>query len=108
MRFRVPACHTFWRNRTRAVESGEDHPEVGGRIRTIFQNVLGLGFWSTCVVTFDFPNDVMYLKKNEHWRRQNDVDLSGLHLVRVDGKVVVFSIDKPTPDAATQLSQRRR
>ncbi len=70
------------------------------------QNVLGLGFWSTCVVTFDFPNGVLYLKNNEHWRRQDDVDLSGLHLVRVDGKVVVLSIDEDSPAAVSGLRPR--
>jgi predicted aspartyl protease len=57
-------------------------------------SLLGLGFWSRFVVTFDFPNQNMYLRKGKGYERPDLRDLSGLHLLRRDGAVVVHSVDK--------------
>jgi hypothetical protein len=67
------------------------------------QNVLGLGFWSGCIVTFDFPAGEMYLKKCDRLRRYSEVDVSGLHLLRIRGTVIVFSVDKNSPAAVSGL-----
>jgi hypothetical protein len=55
---------------------------------------LGLGFCSRFVITFDFPNDKVYLKKGKNFDRPDTHDLSGLYLLRKDGKVVVDSVEQ--------------
>jgi len=67
-------------------------------------NLLGLGFWSRYVVTFDFPKGVMYLKKSNRACRPNDLDMSGLHILRVEGKTVVHSVDDGSPAAVSGIS----
>ena|SRR5579883_1527512 len=62
-------------------------------------NLLGLGFWSRFVVTFDFPNGAMYLKKSKRPRPPNDLNMSGLHVLRIGGKTVVQSVDEGTAAA---------
>jgi hypothetical protein len=57
-------------------------------------NLLGLGFCSRFVMTLDFPHDKVYLKTGKNFDRADQVDLSGLHILRKDGKVVVHSVDK--------------
>jgi hypothetical protein len=56
-------------------------------------NLLGLGFWSRYVATFDFPNKVIYLREGARFQEPDRYDLSGLHLLRVNGVTVVHSID---------------
>jgi len=67
------------------------------------RNVLGLGYWSRFVVTFDFPNKTLYLKKGKHYDRPEHCDLSGLHLLRLNGKTVVQSLEKASPAAEADL-----
>jgi hypothetical protein len=55
---------------------------------------LGLGFLSRFVVTIDFPNDTLYLKKGKRFSQPYSRDLSGLHILRKDGRTVVDSLDK--------------
>ncbi len=62
-------------------------------------NLLGLGFWAGHIVTFDFPNGVMYLKRSSRPCRHKDLDLSGLHILRVEGKTIVHSVDEGSPAA---------
>ena len=59
------------------------------------ESLLGLGFCSRFVMTLDLANDKVYLKKGKNFDRVDAHDLSGLHLLRKDGKVVVHSVDKP-------------
>jgi hypothetical protein len=66
-------------------------------------SLLGLGFWSRFVVTFDFPNQNMYLRKGKGYGRPDLRDLSGLHLLRRDGAVVVHSVDKGSPGSLSGL-----
>jgi hypothetical protein len=61
---------------------------------------LGLGFLSRFVVTFDFPNDTLYLKKGKRFGQPDCHDRSGLHILRKDGKTVVDSLDKGSPAEA--------
>ncbi len=60
-------------------------------------NLLGLGFLARHVVTLDFPRGRMYLKKGKHFDRVDEADMSGLHILKVGGKVAVHSVDKDSP-----------
>jgi hypothetical protein len=64
-------------------------------------NGLGLCFLARFLVTFDFPNAKMYLKKGKAFDAPDLRDLSGLRLIRVEGKTVVDSVD-PESQAAMQ------
>jgi hypothetical protein len=64
---------------------------------------LGLGFWSRFVVTFDLPHDKVYLKRGKEFDRPDVHDLSGLHLLRQDGQVVVHSVGKGSAAEAAGL-----
>jgi predicted aspartyl protease len=66
-------------------------------------NILGLGFLARHVVTLDFPRGRMYLKKGKHFDRVDEADMSGLHLLKVGGKVVVHSVDKDSPAQKAQI-----
>jgi hypothetical protein len=66
-------------------------------------NLLGLGFWSGFTVTFDFPNNVLYLKKSRRSCKHNDLDMSGLHILRVGGKTIVHSVDEGSPAAVSGI-----
>jgi hypothetical protein len=61
------------------------------------ESYLGLGFCSRFVMTLDLANDKVYLKKGKEFGRADAYDLSGLHLLRKDGKVVVHSVDNQSP-----------
>jgi hypothetical protein len=58
---------------------------------------LGLDFLSRHVVTFDFPNLKMYLKKGRNFARRDESDMSGLHVYRLGSSVTVHSVDAPSP-----------
>ena len=50
------------------------------------------------LVTFDFPDKKLYLKEGRNFDRQDEADMSGLHLLRIDGKTIVArAADKETP-----------
>jgi hypothetical protein len=69
-------------------------------------NVLGLNYWSRFVVTFDFPAGVMYLKKSSRFDQPDLQDLSGLHLLRRHGRMVVHSVEEGSPAALAGLKSR--
>lgn len=60
-------------------------------------NQLGMGFLARHIVTLDFLNDRLYLKKGEKFRDADEIDMSGLHLLRISKKTIVHSIDKNSP-----------
>ncbi len=60
---------------------------------------LGLGWFSRFRVTFDFPCRRLYLAKSNGFDRPDEADMSGLHLLYVDGQVLVHSVDKSSPGA---------
>lgn len=60
-------------------------------------HTLGLGWLRWFRVTFDFHNGKMYLKKGDQFDRPDETDMSGLHVLRIDGKTVVHSLDKAYP-----------
>ena len=46
------------------------------------------------IVTFDFPNSKVYFKKGKEFDKVDETDMSGLHLLRISGKTVVYSVDE--------------
>lgn len=58
---------------------------------------LGLFFLSRHLVTFDFPNNRIYLKRGDHFNKVDETDMSGLHLLRISGNIVVYSVDEGSP-----------
>lgn len=58
---------------------------------------LGLSFLSRHRVTFDFPNSRMYLEKGKGFKKIDETDMSGLHLLRISNKTVVYSVDERSP-----------
>lgn len=58
---------------------------------------LGLSFLSRHIVTFDFPNSRMYLKKSKEFTKVDETDMSGLHLLRISNQTVVYSVDEGSP-----------
>ncbi|MHC4085882.1 MAG: aspartyl protease family protein [Planctomycetota bacterium] len=58
---------------------------------------LGLSFLSRHIVTFDFPNSRMYLKKGKEFKKNDETDMSGLHLLRISNQTVVYSVDENSP-----------
>lgn len=70
-------------------------------------NILGLNYWSRYVVTFDFPNSVIYLKKGRRFD-QADIygDMSGLDIRRRKGEVVVISVASGSPAANAGIKRQ--
>lgn len=60
-------------------------------------SALGLDYFSRYLVTFDFPNQMLYLKKGSDYLRPDYQDMSGLHLIRKDGQVIVHSAQPGSP-----------
>lgn len=58
---------------------------------------LGVPFLSRHIVTFDFPNSKVYLKKGRDFRKVDEEDMSGLHLLRISNETVVHSVDEDSP-----------
>jgi len=58
---------------------------------------LGLSFLSRHIVTFDFPNSKIHLKKCKEFKKIDETDMSGLHLLRVSDKTTVYSVDEGSP-----------
>jgi hypothetical protein len=58
---------------------------------------LGLSFFYRHLVTFDFPNNRIYLKKGRNFEKVDETDMSGLHLLRISDEVVVYSVDEDSP-----------
>ena len=66
-------------------------------------NILGLGFLSRCIVTMDFPNLKMYLKKGKQFEKVDQNDMSGLHLLKKPDGVIVHSVDKKSPAVTADI-----
>ncbi|MBW8042223.1 MAG: PDZ domain-containing protein [Planctomycetes bacterium] len=58
---------------------------------------LGLSFLSRHGVTLDFPNNRIYLKKGKGFKKDDETDMSGLHLLHISNKTVVYSVDEGSP-----------
>ena len=59
--------------------------------------LLGMGFLAHHIVTFDFLNGKLYLKKGEKFRTVDEIDMSGLHLLHISEKTIVHSVDGDSP-----------
>jgi hypothetical protein len=59
--------------------------------------LLGLDFLARHIVTFDFPNSRIYFKKGRNFKKVDEADMSGLHLLRVSKETFVHSVDKDSP-----------
>jgi hypothetical protein len=53
-------------------------------------NTLGLGFLSRHIVTFDFPHHKIYLKEGKGFNKADETNMSGMGLIRKDGRTIVF------------------
>jgi len=60
-------------------------------------SALGMLFLSRHLVTFDFPNSRIYLKKGEEFEKADETDMSGLHLLRISNTTLIHSVDKESP-----------
>jgi len=66
-------------------------------------NMVGLGLLSRYVVTLDFLGMKMYLQKGQAFDRRDEIDMSGLHLWRLEGRTAVHSVDKDSPAEAAGI-----
>jgi predicted aspartyl protease len=61
------------------------------------ENFLGLDFLSRHIVTLDFPNKIMYLKKGTQFAKNDESGMSGLALIHISDKLTVYSVDSSSP-----------
>jgi membrane-associated protease RseP (regulator of RpoE activity) len=76
-----------------------DHRHTDLIFSASLRNTLGLNYWQRYVATFDFPGRAMYLKRGNRYDQPDTQDLSGLTLVRVEGRTVVLSVLEGSPAA---------
>jgi len=62
-------------------------------------NVLGTGFLSRHIVTFDFPHGRIYLKKGKGFDKPDEAGMCGVSLSRYEGRTVVSAVYKGQPAA---------
>jgi len=60
-------------------------------------SLLGTPFLSRHIVTFDFPNNAIYLKRGMDFDRLDEVDMTGLQLIRISNKTTLHSVDQDSP-----------
>jgi hypothetical protein len=61
------------------------------------ENAIGLRYLSRFTVTFDFPEEALYLRKGKRYSKPDAGATSGLVLRRIDGLVVVDSVPEDSP-----------
>jgi Aspartyl protease/PDZ domain len=66
-------------------------------------NILGLGYWSRYVSTFDFPRGKVYLKKAKRFDDPSWRDMSGLAIVRIDGQTTIYSVIPGSPASSAGI-----
>ncbi|MBW8014901.1 MAG: PDZ domain-containing protein [Planctomycetes bacterium] len=69
-------------------------------------NLIGTGYLSRFLVTFDFPNSKVYFKKGKNFNKVDEMDMSGLHLLLISGNVFVHSVDKDSPAKKAGIKAR--
>lgn len=69
-------------------------------------STLGLNFFRRHEVTFAFQEGMIYLKPGRAWPEPDKRDLSGLHLLRIDGMTIVHSVDNGSPAAEAGIWPR--
>jgi len=60
----------------------------------------GPGIFPPAQCHFRSGPGTLYLQPNHHYATPDEEDMSGLHLLRYDGKTVVYSVDAHSPAAA--------
>lgn len=68
-------------------------------------STLGLGYLSRYVVTFDFQNDVMYLREGNEFSRAEQNNTSGLWFALRNGKIVVTKVFTKSPGDLAGIKQ---
>lgn len=69
-------------------------------------NVIGVGFLSRFVVTFDFPRGIMYLRPGKQFGRPEGYDVSGLFATMQDDSLEVSSCDFRSPAYKAGLQEQ--
>jgi PDZ domain-containing protein len=77
----------------------------GLRFSRLRYNSLGLRYFSRYVVTFDFPNECLYLRKGAHHSRSEPGATSGLSLTWENGAPVVQAVRADGPAARAGLAR---
>ncbi len=80
-----------------------DSPVFGDSVGK--QNLLGLGFLSRFIVTFNFPEQKCWLRKGANYSRPDLWGLSGLRLKRIGGKTVVAAVDESSPGKSAGIHE---
>jgi hypothetical protein len=65
---------------------------------------LGLEYLSRFIITFDFPNKLLYVGEGKAFGKRDGRSLSGLHLVRTNSRIVVDLIDADSPAERSGLN----
>jgi predicted aspartyl protease len=58
---------------------------------------LGQAFIRRHIFTLDFPNQLLYLAPGKHFADPEEPSLSGMHPVKLAGKIVVYRVDQASP-----------
>ena len=66
-------------------------------------NILGLNYVMRYVVTFDFPGRAMYLKKGAQFDAPDWLDMGGMRIDRIAGRVHVHSVERGGPAASAGI-----
>lgn len=69
---------------------------------------LGLSFLTRYIITFDFPNDCMYVKPSKHFNKPSPDDVSGaarfgIYLKRQDGGVFIERVEAGSAAEASRI-----
>jgi C-terminal processing protease CtpA/Prc len=63
-----------------------------------------MNYWARYVTTFDFPGGAIYLKRGSSYDQPDMHDMSGLTLVRAEGRTLVISVEEGSPSALAGIS----
>jgi hypothetical protein len=68
-------------------------------------NSFGFSYLKHFIVTFDFPKHLMHLKAGKAFDQPESWDLSGLHIWRVKGEIVIDGVDAGSPSESVNLQK---
>lgn len=60
-------------------------------------SLVGLGYLSRYVLTIDLSGQVMYVRRGRNFDKPDQKDMSGLHVLKIDGQFVVDVVDEGSP-----------
>jgi hypothetical protein len=81
-----------------------DHHHANLIFSASLRNILGMNYWARYVTTFDFPGGAIYLKRGSSYDQPDMHDMSGLTLVRAEGRTLVISVEEGSPSALAGIS----